>query len=164
MRTRKRNLNFLRNLKNELEEVSKEHNIEIELLKVLIDEMFYDIRKLITSPKMPVITLSSFGTFRPSFKKINFLLDKCVQVMHKLLSSRFKDNNKGILTLNGKIKKYWAVKQRFIAERRGIRTWKCWKDLEEDLEGYQECHRATYQNCLKCRREGEVTQDSTQGM
>jgi hypothetical protein len=158
---KKKNFNYLRKLKNELEEVSKKHDIDIELLKTLIDEMFYDIRVLIVSPKMPVVTLSSFGTFRPSFFKINFLLARKL----RFLRNRKKFETQRVIQATKKeISRYWAVKQRYIAERRGIRTWKCWSDLGDDLKDYQECHRATYKNCLKCRRNGTVfqTQDSSQ--
>lgn len=152
----KRQLNYLKGLKNELAEVSEKHGITPELLMEMIDELFYDVRKIITSKKMPVILLQSFGVFTPSFKMINYLLRTWIGIFREYYSKPDElppEKYEKYLKLKEKFRRYWAVRQRFIAEKRGIQTYYCWKNLPWDLTGYEECHKPTPQNCHKCYEE-----------
>lgn len=148
---RKRNINYLRKLKDEIALVAKEHEIDESILVEIIDELFYDIRKLVTSPKMPNILLSSFGTFKPSYKKLGFLIVRFKEMLETYfkepLSEEKISRKENLLE---KISRYIAIRNRVEAEKRGIRTWICWKRLGDDLKGVKECHRPTRANCRTC--------------
>lgn len=150
---KRRQLSYLKGLRKEIEEVSEKHNIDAETVVEMIDELFVDMRKLMTSPKMPVIHLHSFAIFKPSIKAINFYISRFIQLIKTADNSSEQLPEGKYERLKKKIEVYWAVRQRFIAEKIGIRTWYCWRDLPEDLKGYGECHKPTPKNCHKCYEE-----------
>lgn len=154
---KKRNYHYLKNLKDEFKQVSEEYDIPLDDLKEMFDELFLQLRKWIVSPKMPKIILHSFGIFEPSINKIELLIWRRIKKLRELPDT--EENKKKRETLKKKIRYAWAIKQRHIAEKRGIRTFQCWKELDADLTGYEECHRPTEQNCHRCKSE-EISQDT----
>lgn len=160
MRKRKPNYNYLKHLKEELKETSEKFDIPVESLQEMIDDMFYNIKQLIISKKMPRILLQSFGKFEPSYKKIDYLIWRWIRyIRDELRPNPDEESQKKCEKFKGKIRDLWAVRQRRAAEQRGLRTWYCWRDLPGDLSGYEECHKANESNCMECREESKKEED-----
>ena len=147
----KRNYNWLRRMDKELDTLCAEYDIEKDELKIILDEIFRDIRNCIDSKKMPSVVLKGFGRFSVTKSKLRRSLRGKIFDLRKMRDSGV-DNLNYFLKLKKDVRQLWAINQRLIAEKRGIRTWLCWKRLNDDLEGHEKCHEARYDNCLKCRK------------
>ena len=136
--------------------MADQFSLEEKELVEMIDVMFFDMKKLLTSPKMPEIILHFFGKLTPSVKYMKYRISKNIGLIREF---REKDENKYermIEILKFKIKKYWATVKRKEAEKRGILTWYCWRDLNDDLEGYKDCNKYTGKNCQRCKEAEEL--------
>lgn len=117
-----RNTGYLRKFDKEVDDLSKKYNLKREESEDLLDHFFITMKKFIEDERMPKIQITNFGTFRPSTRKINFVIGHWIRM--------YKRGNMERSVLNEKISKIWKVKQRIISEKLGKETWKEWKKLK----------------------------------
>lgn len=115
-----KSISYLRRIEPELKKIAKDNDLEKEELEQLIDEFFVVLKGFLEDPRMPKIQLTNFGTFKPSLRKINQDLRRgMARYRAGLLSKEF---------LVEKIHRLWPIRNRLINEKRGVHTWKEWKD------------------------------------
>lgn len=114
--------NYLKKLKPVLKELSEKYDLTEDEVDEILDHFFMTLKKYMGHSTMPTIKITNFGTFRPTVSRINWQIGIAFTMMRKGMRNR--------LHVENMIRRLWPIKQRLIQEKRGVYTYKEWKNKE----------------------------------
>jgi len=120
---------YLIQTKNDIENISKELEINPEYCSDIIDTFFKSIRNIVnTDDRMPIIKLPIIGQFNPTISSIRRMIGGTLRLYYKGKIPKF--------VAQYRIKKYWALRNRLIYEDRGYNMYREWIGVDKEYRKY----------------------------
>lgn len=107
-----------------IQKLSDDTDVPVKDIEEMIDVFFETMKRYITDPRMPSIKITNFGTFKPKLGKINWHIKRTITFIR---SGVVKDWHRP------KIKHLWQIRRRLMDEKKGVLTWKSWRNKKLDI-------------------------------
>ncbi len=122
-----KDIHFLDRYKDIVGSLARKFDLsEAEVIEI-IEHFFLTLKKYLMDVRMPTIKISKWGTFKPSIGLIDFNIKRTLWHMSEDRGDRD--------SMFKRIRLIQRVKDRLLQEKKGINTWKRWKNLKaEEIE------------------------------